>query len=90
MNYRKYPHPVRYLLRIPLKGTLLPIFTLLHFTVLNDEGKISRDTFKPDHLTPVTSVDSCPKQNLFLSSSVDGVLKIWLEEKVLITEVAIS
>ncbi|CAD5125281.1 DgyrCDS13526 [Dimorphilus gyrociliatus] len=54
---------------------------------LNDEGKISRATFKPDHLTPVTSVDSCMKENIYLSSSIDGVLKIWLEEKVLITEI---
>ncbi|XP_064632315.1 uncharacterized protein LOC135490771 isoform X2 [Lineus longissimus] len=51
---------------------------------------IPTDTLKTDHRTPVIALDSCPKMGVFCSCSSDGAIKVWIEGKVLLTEIMLD
>eukprot|EP00794_Sanderia_malayensis_P018922 gene18922-20826_t len=43
-----------------------------------------------DHIDKIVSICSCPKHNLFASSSVDGVIKLWSENNRLIRVIQLN
>ncbi|KAK6176305.1 hypothetical protein SNE40_014612 [Patella caerulea] len=46
------------------------------------------DVYKrPEHLESIMCLDSCQAMKIFCSSSVDGAIKIWDEQRLLLTEI---
>ncbi|XP_022105005.1 uncharacterized protein LOC110986955 isoform X2 [Acanthaster planci] len=56
----------------------------------NDGGEEATDSRRRDHTAPIIAVDSCPNLGIFVSCSSDGAVKVWDQDKLLLTEIALD